>query len=73
MIAASASIACHRNIGSGIFAKVICNITGFIFNVTLRHVVLSIAGKSGGHVVLSIAGKSGGHVVLSTAGKSGDM
>lgn len=44
MVVSSFSLANNRYIGSGWFAALLCNLTGFIFNVTLRHVVLSIAG-----------------------------
>ncbi|XP_063692191.1 5-hydroxytryptamine receptor 1B-like [Bolinopsis microptera] len=46
MIASLVSVANYRYMGSGWLSEIACNVTGFVFNVTLRHVVLSIAGLS---------------------------
>ena len=45
MMSAAVSIGSGRDIGSGVFSKIICNLTGLIFNVTIRQAVLSILGS----------------------------
>ncbi|KAL5263842.1 hypothetical protein ACHWQZ_G005049 [Mnemiopsis leidyi] len=46
MVASFVSLAAGRTMGKGIFSDIICNVTGFTFNVTTRQAILSILGLS---------------------------